>query len=219
MLQPATINFLKNLAGNNNKVWFDEHRNEYAEVKSDFEKLVTGVLDGLAAGDDAFKEQKARDCIMRIFRDIRFSADKTPYKTNLGAGFSKGGRKSPAAGYYLHIEPGGKCFAGGGMWQPEGPLLKAVRQEIDYNLDEFKAILEDKKFKKMFRQLDGEKLKKAPQGYSEDNPAAEYLKMKSYIVAYNFTDDEMTKKDFGKKINEVFSTMKPFIDFLNRAVS
>ena len=219
MLQLATLTFLEKLSKNNNKVWFDEHRDEYAIAKEDFEQLVTGVLAGLAAEDDAFKEQKAKDCIMRIFRDIRFSTDKTPYKTNFGAGFSKGGRKSPAAGYYLHIEPGGKCFAGGGMWQPDAPLLKAVRQEIDYNLGEFSKVIEDKKFKKMFKELQGEKLKKLPQGYTEDNPAIEYLKMKSFIVGYNFPDDEMTKKGFVKKINEVFSTMKPFIDFLNKAVS
>ena len=218
MLQPATITFLEKLSKNNNKVWFDAHRDEYAAVKEDFEALVTDVLAGLAAEDDAFKEQKAKDCIMRIFRDIRFSNDKTPYKTNLAAGFSKGGRKSPLGGYYLHIEPGGKCFAGGGMWQPEPPMLKAVRQEIDYNFKEFNDIVEDKKFKKMFKELQGEKLKKLPQGYTEDNPAIEYLKMKSFIVGYNFPDSEMTKKGFTKKINEVYSTMKPFIDFLNRSV-
>jgi uncharacterized protein (TIGR02453 family) len=156
---------------------------------------------------------------MRIFRDVRFSKDKTPYKTNFGAGFSKGGRKSPLGGYYLHIEPGGKCFAGGGMWQPEPAMLKAVRQEIDYNLDEFNDIIGGKKFKKLFPELQGDQLKKLPQGYTEDNPALEYLKMKSFIVSTNFGDEEMTQKNIVKNITGVFDTMKPFIDFLNRAVS
>lgn len=218
MLQQSTLTFLEKLSKNNNKPWFDEHRDEYEVVKQDFEQLVTGVLEGLAKDEPAFKEQKAKDGIMRIYRDIRFSADKTPYKTNLAAGFSKGGRKSPAAGYYLHIEPNGKCFAGGGVWQPEPALLKAVRQDIDYNFDEFSKIINDKKFKKIFKELEGEKLKKVPQGYSEDNPAIEYLKMKSFIVGYNFPDSDVTRKGFVKSINEVFTTMKPFIDFLNRAI-
>jgi uncharacterized protein (TIGR02453 family) len=219
MLQPATLAFLDKLAKNNNKVWFDANRNQYVAAKEDVEALAGEVLSGLAAHDDAYKEQKAKDCVMRIFRDVRFSNDKTPYKTNFGAGFSAGGRKSPGGGFYLHLEPGGKSFAGGGMWQPESPMLKAVRQEIDYNFREFSDIIEDKKFKKMFGKIEGEQLKKLPLGYAEDNPAIEYLKMKSFIVSYNFPDDELTKKGAAKKIIEVYTTMKPFIDFLNRAVA
>lgn len=219
MLQPSTIKFLEQIAKNNNKPWFDKHKDEYLAVKEDYEALVTEVLAGLAATDPVFKEIQAKDCIMRIFRDVRFSKDKTPYKVNLGAGFSKGGRKFMGAGYYLHIEPG-KSFAGGGMWQPEGPALKALRQEIDYNFNEFSAIINDKAFKKMFKQIDSEdKLKKAPQGYAEDNPAMEYLKLKSFTVGAPIPDADLTKKGLAKKINEIFTTMRPFIDFLNRSVS
>src|SRR4051812_13218438 len=119
MLHAATFSFIEKLAKNNNKPWFDEHRNDYAAAKEDFESLVAEVLNGLAANEPAFKEQKAKDCIFRIFRDVRFSKDKTPYKAHFGAFFSKGGRKFPGAGYYLHLEPGGKSFAGGGLWVPE----------------------------------------------------------------------------------------------------
>ncbi len=217
MLKQSTIKFMEQLAKNNDKVWFDKHREEYLSTKEDFEALVGDILAQLSATDPVFKEQNAKDCIMRIFRDVRFSKDKTPYKTNLGAGFSKGGRKFMGAGYYLHIEPGGKSFAGGGMWMPEPPMLKAVRQEIDYNFKEFTKIIEDKKFKKYFGKLEGEQLKKLPQGYAADNPAIEYLKMKSFTVGHNFSDADVTAKDFGKKVTDVFKTMAPLIDFLNRA--
>jgi uncharacterized protein (TIGR02453 family) len=219
MLQPETIGFLKKLSKNNNKQWFDSHKEEYLAAKEDFEALVTDVLSGLSEQDAAFKQQKAKDCVMRIYRDIRFSADKTPYKSNFAAGFSAGGRKSAGGGYYLHIEPGGKCFAGGGMWMPESQVLKAIRQEIDYNFDEFQRIINDKKFKKFFGEIQGERLKKMPQGYTDDNPAGEYLKLKSFVAGYNIPDEDITKKGVAKKINEVYSAMKPFVDFLNRAIS
>ncbi len=217
MLQTATITFLKQLSKNNNKQWFDDHRDQYAAAKEDHEALVANILDGLSASEPWFKEQKAKDCIFRIFRDVRFSKDKTPYKAHFGAFFSKGGRKYPGAGYYLHIEPGGKSFAGGGLWMPEAPMLKAVRQEIDYNFKDFKKIIEDKRFKKFFGKPEGEQLIKLPQGYKEDNPAIEYLKMKSYTVSCNLTDAEISGKVLAKKTLEVFGVMKPFIDFLNRS--
>ena len=216
MLQPGTITFLGKLTKNNNKPWFDKNRNSYAAAKEDFESLVGNILDNLAQTEPVFKEQKAKDCIFRIFRDVRFSKDKTPYKDHFGAFFSKGGRKFPGAGYYIHIQPGGKSFAGGGLWVPEAPLLKAVRQEIDYNFDEFNAIIENKKFKKLFKQINGEQLKTLPQGYTEDNPAIEYLKMKSFTVSHNIADADITAKNLEKKVMDVFTTMKPFIVFLNR---
>lgn len=219
MLHAETITFLKHLAKNNNKVWFDANRDKYAAAKDDFEVFVTEILKGLTAMDPAYGELKAKDCIFRIFRDVRFGKDKTPYKAHFGASFSKGGKKTAGPGFYLHIEPGGKCFAGGGMWMPEGPALKAVRQEIDYNFKEFTGILENKKFKKMFSQIEGEKLKTLPQGYTADNPAIELLKLKSYVVSNNMTDEVMTSKAAVKNVLEVFTTMNPFIQFLERAVA
>jgi len=218
MLQAKTISFIGKLSKNNNKPWFDKHRDEYEAAKEDFELLVTEILGGLSVTEPMFKEQKAKDCIFRIFRDVRFSKDKTPYKAHFGAFFSRGGRKFPGAGYYLHIEPGGKSFAGGGLWVPEAPLLKAVRQEIDYNFAEFKKIIEDKKFKKFFAKIDGEQLKTLPAGYKEDNPAIEYLKMKNFTVGHNLPDTDLTGKGLGKKVMDVLTTMRPFADFLNRSL-
>jgi len=217
MLQAATIKFMEQIAKNNNKPWFEKHKDEYLAVKDDYEAFVTEVLDGLGNIDPVFKEMQAKNCIMRIYRDVRFSKDKSPYKTNLGAGFGMGGGKNSGSGYYLHVQPG-KSFAGGGMWQPEAPALKAIRQEIDYNFKEFSAIVNDKAFKKMFPQIDGEKLVKLPKGYTEDNPAIEYLKLKSFTVGAPITDADLVKKGAAKKVNDIFKTMKPFIDFLNKAV-
>jgi uncharacterized protein (TIGR02453 family) len=216
MVQPATLRFIQQLAKNNNKPWFDEHRDTYTTAKGDFEQLVTTLLEGLGSTEPVFREQKAKDCVFRIFRDVRFSKDKTPYKAHFGAFFSRGGRKFPGAGYYLHIEPGGKSFIGGGLWNPETPLLKSVRQEIDYNFEEFQSIVSDKKFKKLFTQVNGEHLKTLPQGYTADNPAIEYLKMKGYTVGHNLPDEELTSKTFTKKCLDIFSEIKPFLDFLNR---
>ena len=217
MLQPATLQFIEKLSKNNNKVWFDKNRDAYAEAKEDFEVFVTQMLEKAAKLDPAFREQKAKDCIFRIFRDVRFGKDKTPYKSHFGAFFSRGGRKYPGAGFYIHIEPG-KSFVGGGLWMPEGPLLKGVRQEIDYNFAEFKKIIGSAKFKKLFSKIDGEQLKTLPQGYTADNPAIEYLKMKSYTVGTKVTDKDVIAKAFVAKCTEIFTVMSPFVNFLNRPV-
>lgn len=217
-MQNTTLSFLKNLAANNNKPWFDENRTKYEAAKADHEALIDNLLRKMVALEPRLEGQKAKDSIFRIFRDVRFSKDKTPYKAHFGAFFSRGGRKYPGAGYYLHIEPGGKSFIGGGLWMPENSLLKAVRQEIDYNFEEFTSIVADKQFKKIFREVTGEQLKTLPQGYSADNPAINYLKMKSFTVSHPLADAAITGKDFDEKSVNVFAVMKPFIDFLNRSL-
>jgi len=215
MLQQSTLQFIEKLGKNNNKVWFDKNRDAYQAAKADFEVFVGNMLEKAAKQDPVFGEQKAKDCIFRIFRDVRFSKDKSPYKAHFGAYFNKGGRKAHGAGYYIHIEPG-KSFVGGGLWMPEGPVLKGVRQEIDYNFPEFKKIIGNAKFKKLFKEIEGEKLKTLPQGYTADNPAIEYLKMKSFTVGAQVTDKEVTAKSFVTQCSNIFSAMNPFVNFLNR---
>jgi uncharacterized protein (TIGR02453 family) len=218
MLQAATIGFLKEIAVNNNKPWFDAHKETYEAAKKDFEQLVTSLLEALVPMEPALANQKAKDCIFRIYRDVRFAKDKTPYKENFSAYFSKGGKKFPGAGFYLHLQPGGKSMAGGGLWNPEAPLLKALRQEIDYNFEEFQQIINQKDFKKTFGPLKGDQLKSAPQGYEADNPAIEYLKMKSFVVMHPIDDKDWTGKNFAAKCAGTFNTMKPLIDFLNKSL-
>lgn len=217
MLQATTLQFLSKLGKNNNKEWFDKNRDAYATAKEDFEIFVTDILGRLAKTDPAFSQYKAKDCIFRIFRDVRFSKNKAPYKANFGAYFSSTGRKGPGAGYYIHIEPG-KSFAGGGLWMPEGPVLKAVRQEIDYNFGDFKKIINGAKFKKLFDKMEGETLKTVPQGYAADNPAIDYLKMKSFVVTTKLDDKDITAKTFASKCMDVFTTMSPLVAFLNRPI-
>src|SRR6188768_1481751 len=141
MLQPSTLKFLKSLNKNNNKPWFEEHKVDYQDAKADFESVVQQILDGLYKVEPELVGLQVKDCTFRIYKDVRFAKDKTPYKTNMGASFSPGGKKTPRPGYYFHLEPGGNTFAGGGMWMPEAAVLKKVRQEIDYNFEEFQQII------------------------------------------------------------------------------
>lgn len=220
MLQPATLKFLKDLKKNNNKTWFDANRNRYEACKNDFENFIQTLLDKHSAKDPDLKDLTAKKCMFRINRDVRFSKDKSPYKTNLGASLDRGGKKSIYAGYYFHCEPG-KSFVGGGLWMPMPVEMKKVRQEIDYCFNEFKSIVESKKFKALYGELyTGEniKLSKVPQGFEKDNPAAEYLKLKSWLALKNFSDEELTSKDLVKKTLAAFETLQPFIKFINKSL-
>jgi uncharacterized protein (TIGR02453 family) len=221
MLQPSTIKFLRDLKKNNNKPWFDANRKRYEEAKADFANFIQQVIDGHGKKDKTIASIKAKDCLFRINRDIRFSKDKSPYKTNFGASINKGGKKAfSTAGYYFHLEPG-QCFVGGGIYQPEPDALKKVRQEIDYNFKDFKKIIGSKKFKSLYGDLDKSAeflLSRVPKDYEPDNPAAEYLKLKSYLTITRLSDGEITSKALVKKTLAAFETMKLLVDFLNRAL-
>ncbi|NLR79163.1 DUF2461 domain-containing protein [Chitinophaga eiseniae] len=218
MLQPSTLKFLKSLRLNNNKVWFDEHKTEYQAAKADFESMVQQLIDGLSKQEPSMQGLQLKDCVFRIYKDVRFSKDKTPYKVNLAASFQAGGKKSTLAGYYFHMEPGGNSFAGGGLWMPGAPELKKLRQEIDYNFQEFEQLISNKEFIKQFGKIEGEALKTAPQGYQPDNPAIAYLKLKSFVVSHPFTDEACTQPALVREILKTFAIMQPFIQFINRAM-
>ena len=217
MLQNATLNFLGELATHNTRDWFDAHRTDYDAARKDFEGFVEAMRVALLPTVPGLEGQRAKDLTFRLFRDVRFSKDKRPYKSNFAAYFSRAGRKAPDAGYYGHIEPG-QCRLAAGLWMPEGPLLKAVRQEIDYNLDEFRGIVENKKYTKIFSELGGETLKTPPQGYSADHPGIVYLKRKSFISSAPIADEILLSKDAVKKCMAIFNEGKPLVDFMNRAL-
>jgi uncharacterized protein (TIGR02453 family) len=219
MLQPATFKFLKALKTNNNKPWFDENRKLYEAAKKDFYAFADHVIKSITSFDDSIAHLTAKDCAFRINRDIRFSKDKSPYKTNMGAFISKGGKKINYAGYYLHIEPG-KCFVAGGFYMPEAPQLAKIRQEIDYNFKEWKAITGSRVFKSNFSKgVEGiEVLSRPPKGYDENNPAIEYLKMKSFIVSCAITDAALQNSNTVKEITKIYKAIQPMIEFLNAAV-
>lgn len=217
MLSPSSLKFLKELQKNNNKPWFDDHKAQYQEAKADYESLVQQIIDGLSRQDVDIQGLLVKDCTFRIYKDVRFSKDKLPYKSNMGAAFVKGGKKSPFAGYYFHFEPGGKSFAGGGMWMPEAPVLKKIRQEIDYNFTEFQDIISQKEFIRTFGKVEGDALKTVPQGYHPGNPALAYLKLKSLTVGKSFTDEACTQPALTREILRTFAVMEPFVKFLNGA--
>jgi uncharacterized protein (TIGR02453 family) len=220
MLQTATIKFLKDLKKNNNKPWFDASRKRYETAKKDFELFIQSVIDKHIKKDPTLKELKAKDCMFRINRDIRFSKDKSPYKTNFGASINRGGKKSLFAGYYFHLEPG-ESFVGGGIWMPMPPELKKVRQEIDYNLDEFTKIISSKKFKSVYGDLykgEDASLVKVPQGFEKDSPAADYLKLKSFLAMKPLKETDLISKDLIKNVTEAFEALQPLVEFINKAL-
>lgn len=220
MLQQNTVQFLKNLKKNNRKEWFDTNRGKYEEAKKDVENLSAEIIKRLSRTDETIAHLQPKDCMFRINRDVRFSKDKSPYKTNMGVYFSKGGKKGNNAGYYFHLEPG-SSFVAGGMWMPMAPELKKIRQEIDYNWDEFGKVVGNKKFRSAFGDLDRSSeyvLSRPPKGYDDDNPAIEFLKLKSYIATAKIPDTDLTSKDLAKKVVSQFELIKPLVDFLNRSV-
>jgi len=221
MLNPKTLQFLTKLKKNNSREWFNQHRDDYDAAKENFIELVNQILAQAGQFDQDIAVLSYKDCIFRINRDVRFSKNKDPYKNNMAAYFVKGGKKSWLAGYYFHCEPGGKSFIGGGLYGGEPDQIKKVRQEIDYNWEEFKGILQNKKFKQTFGDLsreEGMSLIREPKGYAKDNPAIDYIKLKNFIVSVPVTDEELTDKKIIKKIITCFATMQPMLQFLNRAI-
>jgi uncharacterized protein (TIGR02453 family) len=221
MLKPATVKFLKDLKKNNNKPWFDKNRPRYEEARADFASFVQQVIDLHGKKDSTIKNLVAKDCMFRINRDVRFSKDKSPYKNNFGVSINKGGKKAMnSAGYYFHLEPG-ECFAGGGLYLPMPEELKKVRQEIDYNYTDFKKLISAKKFKSVYGDLDKSAeyiLSRVPKGYEADNPAAEYLRLKSYIAMVKMSDADLISKDLVKKTVAAFEALQPVIAFINEAI-
>lgn len=219
MITKNIIRFLTSIKKNNNKAWLDANRSLYDTSKEEFITEVGEIIKGIAAFDNAFINLTPKDCIFRLNRDVRFSKEKHPYKTNYAAYFNPAGKKGDGAGYYVHIEPG-KSFAATGLWQPPPEHLAKIRQEIDYNLDEWKKILNDKKFKQAFNNsfVMSDSLVRAPKGYEESNPGIEYLKMKNFVVSRSFTDAELQDKNFTKTLVKTFELGKPMMDFINRAL-
>lgn len=220
MLEPQTLRFLTQLKKNNNKPWFDASRAQYEAARIDFANFIQLVIDVVQKTDTTITGQTARDCLFRINRDIRFSKDKTPYKVAFGASIKRGGRKSGFAGYYFHLEPG-QSFVGGGLWMPEAVPLKNMRQEIDYNWEEFQSILQEKAFKKIYGDLykgADVSLSTMPKGYEKEVPAAGYLKLKSFIAETKIDDEELTKATLHKKTVTAFQALQPLLNFINRTI-
>ena len=219
MIKSETLYFLTQLKDNNERDWFQNHKADHDSARENVLNLVEEIIIGLSKIDNTISaDLNPKDCVMRIYRDVRFSKDKTPYKTNFGAGISSKGKNFNGPGYYLHIEPN-QSFLAGGCWFPEAKQLKAIRQEIDYNSSEFYSIIENNAFKNYFGKLDVEAaLKTAPKGYSPDNPNLEYLKLKSFTASHILTTKELSSPNMTKIILNGFEKLYPFMCFLRNAI-
>lgn len=214
------LSFLKALAKNNNRDWFEKNKAKYLQAKVNFEDFLEATHKELLKVDERLAGLNPRKLGFRIYRDVRFSKDKRPYKVNMGAGFSPGGKMMQEPGYYIHIEPGNKSFIAGGLYMPDSANLAKIRQEIDYNAKGFLKILNDKNFKEYCKGLDDfDKVKTAPKGYPKDHPQIDLLKNKSFISSHSFTDGQVSDKKFVKKVAEVCKAIKPLNDFLRESIS
>jgi uncharacterized protein (TIGR02453 family) len=216
-INKSTLEFLTDLKKNNDRDWFLRNRKRYDEARLNYEPFIQAAIDEISVFDPILKGLEAKTCVYRIYRDIRFSNDKTIYKTHLGAFIVRGGRKfgDRFAGYYIHIEPGNNSMIAGGAYVPPAPWISAIRDKIDEQGDKLLKIINNKDFKSTFGALEGEKLKSAPKGYPKDHQYIELLKMKSFLVFKIITDKEViTEKCFDTIIN-ASRIMKPLNDFLN----
>ena len=215
----TTLHFLKKLKINNNREWFDSNKSEYLASKEIFEEFVSELIKGINKFDKKVSlDLKPKDCTFRIYKDVRFSKDKTPYKNNMSASINPGGKKSNIPGYYFHLEPDG-CFLAGGVYMPMPDDLKAIRQEIDYNPLPLINILKSASFKKQFNGLDEEdKLKNPPKGFNKDHAHSEILKNKHFIVSRKFENKVILKKEGLSKTLDSFKAMYPFLDYLRKAI-
>ncbi|SCY86404.1 TIGR02453 family protein [Flavobacterium anhuiense] len=220
MLTKESLQFLDDLKKNNNREWFQDNKKRYEVFKEDYHQLVSDFLDIMKPLDPSLELLEIKDCTFRINRDIRFSKDKSPYKSHLGVWMSAGAKGANRSGYYVHIEKGGS-FIAGGFYSPDAEELKKVRKEIAFFYDDLQEILNDKNFKKEFGSLDvneNNSLKSMPRGYEKDHPAIEFLKLKSFTASQTYDISEVTKKDFVKKMSEKLIALKPLNDFINRAL-
>lgn len=215
-LSPIVLSFLSDLKSNNSREWFGENKPQYELVKKNFDLFIEKLIVDFSDFEN-MDGVKLKDCSYRIYRDVRFSKNKDPYKTWLSASFSAGGRKSGLMDYYLHVEPDGKSFLGGGMYSPTPEQIQKYRQEIDYNATLLKKILGEKRFKLDFGEALGESLKKIPKGFDPEHPEAELLKRKQLFFWHKFTDEDVQSSTFTSNVTEKAKTLKPFLDFLNVA--
>lgn len=216
-LKPV-LDFLVQLQDSNNRDWFEQNRAAYQTAKETFEQLVGQVIADFRAIED-LGNINAKDCVMRIYRDVRFSKDKVPYRTHLAASIAAGGKKSSRMPYYLHIAPQNQSFLAGGLYMPTAAQLARFRETIDHDAKPFKALLHNKTFKQLFGELSGEKLKTAPQSYPRDHKEIELLRLKQVIATHPLLDETVLAATFPAQIIEAFTGLKPLLDYLNDRVA
>lgn len=213
MIEQSTFQFLKDLQSNNNRDWFNDNRKRYETARDNFAGFIEELILDIQKMDPFITDAAAKNTVFRIFKDVRFSKNKDPYKTHFGAAISKGGRKSEYSGYYIHIEPGKKTMLASGIWHPQPAVLKSVRNEIAYNQEQYENILNDKKFVSTFGEVSGAKLVRPPKGFDKEHPAIEHLKQKDFVVTHEIADKEVCNENFKDYCIEKFKIVKPFSEF------
>ncbi len=211
-LPTSVLEFLGDIKENNNREWFTANKGRYQETHGYFKDFAEALVEEMSHYDEIESHK-----VYRIYRDIRFSKDKTPYKTHF-SGHMVRATKLRRGGYYFHIEPG-NSMVGGGFWNPNSPDLKRIREEIAADDQPLRKILGDKDFVKTFGTLHGDQVKSAPKGYKKDHPAIDLLRYKQFLLSHTFTDQEITSKDLAKKMAEVFHTMRPFFDYMSEVLT
>ena len=219
MIEKSTLKFLAELAVNNNRDWFQANKKLFDAAQANLVEFSGFLIGEIGKFDDAVVGIDPLSCVFRIYRDVRFSKDKSPYKTNLGAYISPGGRKSMQPGYYFHVQPG-QSFIAGGKHVPDGPETLKIRNAIAANPDGFLKIVEKKSFRESFGEMRGDRLKSAPKGFAADHPAVEYLKLKEFMAFTELHDDKfLTSAEFPKSLVRTLKEMYPLIAFLRTALT
>jgi len=217
MIRKSTLDFLVTLKENNNRQWFQANKSWYEEAKKDFANFIDLLALEIRKFDPDIGQVNSHEAIFRIYRDVRFSKDKTPYKNNLGAHIVPGGKKSGLAGYYFHIEPG-DIFLAGGLYMPSPDNLKKVRREIFENIEEFLLIIENQEFSNYYGNIWGEKLVNPPAGYPKEFEYVDLLKYKSYTVIRQIPEQMFFKSNLLEEVSDGFRILYPFNRFLNQAI-
>lgn len=211
------IQFLARLSRHNEREWFQAHKAEYQEAQAKFNNFTDQLIKGLAQFDPTVGNLTAKDCTYRIYRDTRFSEDKTPYKTHFGGYINAKGKKSNHCGYYIHVEPD-NCMLAGGSYCLPSPVLRAVRQAVYDNIDEFRSIVEDPAFSRYFPVIGENFLKGAPKGFPKTFPYLKYLQCKEYTVACHVPDRFFLQPGFADQAEDIFRQLKRYADFLNYTI-
>jgi uncharacterized protein (TIGR02453 family) len=221
MLSKETLLFLEDLKANNNRDWFLANKKRYEAYKKEYHQLIADLLEVMKPQDASLEMLEVKNCTFRINRDIRFSKDKSPYKTHMGIWLRSGSMHNEAPGYYVHIEKEAS-FVGGGLYCPMPEQIQKIRKEINFFYEDLEAILKDKSFQSVYGELNRSEnatLKNPPKGYDKENPAIEYLKLKSYTATQKIATADLTKSDFVNTISQKLLALKPLNEFINRALN
>jgi len=215
-ISASSLDFLKQLQQNNNRDWFNDHKAEYLQQLETIEKFADGLLTELNA-HDVIETLSGKKALQRIYRDTRFSADKTPYKKYWGGGFTRA-TSQRRGGYYFHLERG-NTFVAGGFWSPNAQDLKRVREDIDYDATPLRKILSSKTFTATFGTLQGEQIKTSPKGFDATHEAIDLLRYKQFLLIKRFTDEEVTSPTFLEAASQAYKNMRPFFDYMSEVLT